>query len=143
MSSGNNNNNKMNELSMIHMEYRNKLNELCGHEDLLTFFQLRKAHNKLLIKNEKQLNQLPLKSYLKEILINVPNNIYNNKNRLGYPKEFNPEYKNNKIPLNPNDPSYLGSLLGNYDPPSICNIRPLSNDDIHGLNMGTNLQPLI
>lgn len=123
-------------MSALQKEYREKVENLCGHEDLLTFFQLRKSHEKLTSRGEA-LEEFPIATYLKDVIKTAA------PKRRAYPIEFEPGSRGHQPNFDiKQNPSLLGSLLGNYEPPAYCSIRPLTKEDIITLDLGVQLDPI-
>eukprot|EP01084_Bolivina_argentea_P273899 466689_1 len=123
-------------------EYDNKirlkeLNEikLSSHEDLLSFFLLKKSSDKILATNDEQFNIMPDK-YIRDIRDGI---------NCSLPLNFGDNIrKTTQTNLDlTNDISLLASLLGGYNPPRNCNIQLLDRQSIEILSLPNNLKPIL
>eukprot|EP01083_Nonionella_stella_P098050 275638_1 len=110
-------------------EYENKIREkeinelkLSPHEDLLSFFLLKKSCDKTINMSDEQFNTIPDK-YIKDI-----------RNDIGCSLPPNFEDNARKGPPSAealsNDISLLASLLGGYNPPRTCQIQRLDRETL-------------
>ena len=123
-------------------EYENKMKErelkemqLNSHQDLLSFYLLKKPANKTINMNDEQFNTMPdryIQDIRDDIGCSLPTN-FDNDARKGPPtaEQF------------ANDKSLLATLLGGYNPPPIhlLSINPLDQEAIEQLTFPSNLRP--
>ena len=120
--------NKMRERELKEMQ-------LNSHQDLLSFYLLKKEADKVSNMNDEQFNEIPdryISDIRDKIGCSLPKNFYNDA-RKGPPtaEQF------------ANDKSLLATLLGGYNPPPIhlLSINPLDEEAIEQLTFPPNLRP--
>ena len=121
-------------------EYEAKLREkarlemrLRAHQDLISFFGLKKGCDNSLKMKDEQFNQMPdkyVRDLRDQIGCSLPPNFVDGAQKGSLSQEQ----------LN-QDPSLLASLLGGYNPPRICNIPPLDEQALEALHFPPNLKP--
>ena len=106
---------------------------LSAHEDLLSFYLLKKSASKTLNMSDEQFHKMPDK-YFKDIRNNI---------RCSLPPNFEDNAKKGPPSQEAlsSDVSLLASLLGNYNPPRICNIQPLSEQSKDTLSFPNTFKP--
>merc|ERR1740123_2179137 len=106
--------------------------KLSAQDDLLTFYLLKKSAVRTMAMTDEQFNKMPDK-YVKDIRTRI---------RCSLPDNF--EDDADKGPPSEealrSDISLLASLLGNYNPPRVVSIQPLSDESKETLTFANTIK---